>query len=315
MLYQGNQVRRQRHVEELLAYFKYFDDYSSLQFQRNWQQLTHVNFTPTDLTRILSNAVIKAKKPDIPDSARGEIFSYIRQDFDIWFSKISQKIHKASPQDVANSAWIMAALDSLYSHDSLADYYHHFRSFIDIKKLKNPIAQKQVHDADLWFFGQSEIPNPKQKNSNKKSILEIEVRNAFGKKFTVESPDEPIIKELPQAIDFQVHDKKHNILNEVDGNTHFFNADIVNQSSKLAYNLHTLFRSALEQKFASPNAIILRIDLFTADKIQHNAKHYGDSTLCVKIFNTATHVQPGVFRTTNDPKHVKRLVHPRRQVT
>lgn len=313
----SGQPLRAQNVRNLRNYFTYLDERNLYHFQEKWQNLTYTNLTTKDLAQILFYAGKKIKDPAINNKTRGEILSHIRQHFDVWFDKISKKIHKASPQDVANSAWVIAALDSLYKRDSLDLPYHIFRSYIDDKKIIKIIDQQQIRYADLWFFGESVIPNKEHEYSNfvTKSILEIDVRNRFnGAGIEIQETDDPIIADLPQAIDFVTKRKSTIILNEVDGNCHFLNAKTAQKPSELAYNLSTIFNSALMQKLAPPSATFLRIDVITADKIQKMPETSGHN-LCLQLSKAASKAGAGVFITTDNPRKVKRFVHPRRDLT
>ena len=64
-----------------------------------------------------------------------------------------------------------------------------------------------VRDADLWFTGQSNIPNPKQHRDKPSLGFENRLKRAFTDSgFKTYRSNPPPIPELKQAVDFSIAD-------------------------------------------------------------------------------------------------------------
>lgn len=286
---------------ELFFYFYNINEMNPKDFSRKWDQIPHANFQGKQLAQILYALATHLKDPQINDDARGKILKYLRENIGIWEETALKKIHSFNEQGITNSLWSLAVIDSLYKRDSLVAAYQKVNNGHPPLNIRNAINLSQNRQADLWFTGSTAIDEPQNHNWNRKSKLEISVRDVFKRiGYVILSDSQPAIPQMGQAVDFRLHDgnTRRELWIEVDGDPHFTNPKQAKKPSDLIYKMHTYFQSALVKRLAAPESRILRIDVITASKIQIGSSLEA-SQLCHKLFDAATRAVPGVYTTTD----------------
>lgn len=222
-----------------------------------------------------------------------------RQDFIENSRKIiADNIDSLSASDIALVQWSLAVLDSIEPNARYKEIYDEFRNAKDMDKI-SVFEQKQMRDCDLWFCGETTLQNPfRTDNENYNgSKLENELKNAFKRaSFKVEKPEQPLIPEFGQAIDFPVSDGKKTLWVEVDGPTHYMYRP---STKSVHYNGPTIFRSALIHKFA-PDQQVLRIGYKRIGELLYSDFRVRKGA-CTKLFNIFTDKPPGVYG-VNEPE-------------
>ncbi len=161
-------------------------------------------------------------------------------------------------QNFSNILWGIAVLQSQNPGLDLKPVYDDIRSLLDEDDLEHIPNIKQVYDADLYFYGQSNLQNPlRTETANRDEFRLMKVFKRAG--YNAYKPETCPIKGLNQAIDLVVEDKSGNKINiELDGDNHF-NNPAARRAENLKYNSATKFRSALMTRL-NPDARIIRID-------------------------------------------------------
>lgn len=240
----------------LFFYFYHLDERNLSYFRYNWPKIKERDLTPKALSLILYKTALHLTCAH--SEKKKNSIKFLNDNIDLWSDKFSEQNSKKSEQDWGLSLWSLAVLDSAMPSENFKTVFQKLRS--NIPELKNPIHRKQVHDADLWINGKSEIEN--MKRSGKSSELESKVINIFEKSgLTATINKKEIIPPFQQAIDLIISDGNQEIYIEIDGPSHFVN-NKARPNSIENFDANTLFRSALIQKFIT-NQRVIRIDYQT----------------------------------------------------
>lgn len=211
---------------------------------------------------------------------------------------IIDNIDGLEASDISIVLWSMAVFDSIAPNSRYKEIYGELRDAKNMESM-NEHQEKQMRDCDMWFYGQTKLNNivRTDKNNKKGSKLEGDLKDAFKRaSFKVEKPNDPLIPQFKQAIDFPVSNGNKSLWVEVDGPTHY----MYRPSTKVvSYNGPTIFRSALINKFA-PDQQVLRIG-YKRIKQLLDKKFFAKRRACTKLFNIFTAKPPGVYG-INEPE-------------
>ena len=302
----------------LLCYFNRLNKREPDNFSKQWDQVLQKSLTPHEHTKILYQTIIYLHNSAIDCDQRGAILSHIRSNIDAWQNSALQIIDQFTDKDKARALWTLAIVDSHFSEDCLKETYTALKAQTHLTEQSEARYRKQIRDADLWFTGHSNIPNPDFKQKPRPLIFENEVRSVFADAgFVVDRPSNPLIPELEQAIDFPILDPAHDseIWVEVDGKHHFVNLRHAQSSTELEYNIQTRFRSALQRRLAESDSIILRMDIKVSNDLirlrqsSNLTDKLESQILCTQFAQAARNAGPGIYRTTStQPPRIEPMV-------